>query len=142
MAYTDSLPVTGSISLIGMWVHDPLDPSGTVEDYPYAKSQRSSSIDTMPEGHFFAGRTFPVVDYGEHQNDQFSVRINVPNGTTLMTDLASLEEFAQARRTLCFRDGRGRKFFGSMSDFGEGDEDWGTAVEFNVQRVDFDESVA
>lgn len=142
MAYTDSDPVTASYTQTGLRIHDPLDPSTTLRTYLYARSERSSSIDTMPSGHWFAGRTFPVVDYGEHQDDAFDVSIRVPHGTTWQTDLVDLAAFAAARRTLCFRDGRGRLFFGSMRDYAERDEDWGTAVSFTVQRVYYDQAVA
>lgn len=141
MAYADSATASAVLTLEGMWVHDPADPEGTVHNYPYSKSSRSSTVDLLSEGTYFVGRTYPVMDYGEHQNDTFSVRIDIPNGTDWFGDLGTLQSFALSRTTLCFRDGRGRVFFGGMSGFSESDEDWGTQVSFSVSRVDFEESV-
>lgn len=142
MTYTDSDPETAGLQLLGVWVHDPLDPEGTVRQFLYAKSARASTVDTMGSASFYAGRQFQVVEYGEHQDDVFAVRMNVPHGTDWAADLAALTVFAEARRTLCFRDGRGRLFFGAVAGYQETDEDWGTAVSFTVTRVDYDESVA
>lgn len=141
MTYTDSDPVEEGLQLLGLWIHDPLDPEGTIRQFVYAKSQRSSSIDTLGTGHFYAGRQFQVVDYGEHQDDGFGVRLDIPHGADWAADLVALTAFAEGRRTLCYRDGRGRLFFGAMSGYKEDDQNWGTAVAFGVTRVDFDESV-
>jgi hypothetical protein len=137
MTYTDSEAVTATVDLLGLWIHDPLDAQGTAGNYPYARAQRSSSINTMGSERTFAGRVYPVVDYGEHQEDTFSVRVDVPHGDDWTADLGELTTFAQSRRTLCFRDGRGRLFFGAMGGYDEADQEWGTAVGFTVRRVDY-----
>lgn len=142
MPYTDSATATKALTLTGLWIHDPLSPQATVASYPYARSARSASVDTMGEGHYFAGRVHPVYDYGEHQQDVFNVTVDVGHGTSWAADLAALLAFAESRRTLCFRDGRGRRFFGAMTGYAEADQDWGTRVTFDVTRVDFEESVA
>jgi hypothetical protein len=66
--------------------------------------------------------------------------VDVPFGDT--TSLPELLGFAEGRRTLCYRDSRGRLFFGAMSSYSESDQDWGTRVSFSVSRVDYAEAVA
>lgn len=139
MPYTDSAPDEDSVSFMGLWIHDPLDPTGTIKNYMYGRSSRSVGVDVSQQGMRFAGRTYPVVDYSEHQEDSFSVTIQVPEGPTTATELLELLAFAELRRTLCFRDNRGRLFFGTMSGYQEDDQDWGTQVSFDVGRVDYDE---
>lgn len=140
--YTDSSSATTSLSLLGVWIHDPLDAEGTVRNYLYGRSSRSTSIEVEAASLVYAGRTYQVTEYGEHQRDEYSVSIDVPHGETWASDLADLEAFAEARRTLCFRDNRGRQMFGTLSGYGESDEDGGTAVRLTFSRVDYDESVA
>lgn len=141
-AYTDSVAAEASLTLQGLWIHDPLDPEGTVQQYLYGKATRSSSVDTLQNGLIYAGRTYPVFDYGEHQQDKYDVSIVVPYDTDWVTNMANLLEFANAKRVLCVRDNRGRKMFGSISDYNENDADHGgTTVSFTMTRADYDESV-
>ena len=139
MPSTDSDVETGSTTLVGLWIHDPLNPAGTARNYIYGRSSRSVGINVAQQGMRFAGRTYPVVDFSEHQEDNFSVTIPIPEGPTWSSELADLAAFAELRRVLCFRDNRGRLFFGTMNGYKEDDQDWGTQVSFNVNRVDYDE---
>lgn len=139
MPSTDSTSTTASTTFAGLWIHDPLDPAGTVRNYLYGRSTRSVGVDVAQQGLRFAGRTFPVVDFSEHQDDSFSVQIDIPEGPTTVTELEELMTFAQLRRVLCFRDNRGRLFFGTMHGYKESDQDWGTRVSFDVSRADYDE---
>lgn len=135
--YTDSIPLVVKIGLLGVWIHDPQDPAGTIRNYPYGKSNRSRQIDVSQSGSVYAGRRYPVVDYGEQQTDSLSITVVVPTGDDWLNNLTDLQEFAGVRRTLCFRDNRGRTLFGTMSGYRESDEDVGTVVSFTVDRVDY-----
>jgi hypothetical protein len=137
--YTDSVPVTAELALQGLWVHDPQDPSGTVKNYPYGRAQRSSGLSTDQTALMFAGRSNPVVDFGEHQTAQMSAQIDLPESTDRDVKVEELQEFAVARRTICVRDNRGRKFFGAIDDVNDSDEDWGTRVGMKILRVDYSE---
>lgn len=139
--YTDSVAAQLSMTMQGLWIHDPLDPEGTVQQYIYGKATRSTSIDMGQKGLVFAGRTYPVFEYGEHQEDDYDITILVPFDSSWQTTMATLSEFGQARKTICVRDNRGRIMFGSISGYKENDEDWGTEVRFNISRADYDESV-
>lgn len=139
MSYTDSDPVEGTLTLTGLWIHDPLDPENTARQYTYGKAARQASIDVDQQPLSFAGRQFPVMYYGDPQTDQLAVNVDIPSDEN--DSLAELADFAQARRTLCVRDNRGRKLFSSLSGYKEDDQDFGTRVSFEVTRVDFDEEV-
>jgi hypothetical protein len=136
MPYTDSDPVTEGLQLEGMWLHDPLDAEGTIYQFRYGRAARSASRDVEQEGLVFAGRRYPVVDYGEHQADEYGVRVQVHNGDDWAADLAALVDFAESRRTLHFRDNRGRAAYGTLQGHQESDETWGTTVSFTFSTVD------
>lgn len=136
MAFTDSDPFEGGLTLQGVWLHDPLDAEETVHSYLYGAG-RTASLGTLEAGQLYAGRTFQVVDYGEHQEEAVQVSVQVPHGTDWAATLASLREFAEARRTVCYRDNRGRLFYGTLVGYDERDEAWGTLVGFTINRVHF-----
>lgn len=142
MPSTDSASIESSTTFQGLWIHDPLDPEGTIHQFLYARSARGVGIDVEQQGMVFAGRQYPVFDYGENQQDSFKVRIDIPNGSTWADEIDVIQDFAQVRRTLCFRDNRGRVFFGTMKGYEEADQDWGTSVAFAVERASYDEAVA
>lgn len=136
MPFTDSSTVVSdALTLEGVWIHDPLDAEGTIKQYRFGKSSRSASINTMGVQQVFAGRQFPVYEYGEHQDDVFSVTVNLPHGTSWYQDTLDMQGFAESKRTLYFRDNRGRSAFGVMRDYSESDQAWGTSVGFNFSRV-------
>lgn len=138
----DSASATGSLTLTGVWLHDPLDAPTSVRQYIYGKAARSNELDVMGQGTFYAGREFPVFDFGEYSQATVTVKIQVPHGTDWATELAELAAFAELRRTVCFRDNRGRRAFGAVGGFGIQDEEWGSTVTFTVATADYDEAVA
>lgn len=137
MAYADSEPVEGRLDLIGVWIHDPEDPAGTIRSYPYGASARERSVDTMGTSNFYAGRTSPVVDFGEFEGEAVSCSVQIPHGPTWFGDVEAVRLLASDRRTMWYRDNRGRVLPGTLSGYREVDQDWGTAVAFTVTRVDF-----
>jgi hypothetical protein len=137
MPYSDSAPAEGSIVLRGVWLHDPADPEGTVENYLYGGPVSETSIDTMPAASHYAGRTYGVTDFGEHEDEGVIVTIHVPHGATRQAEVGALTVWARARRTVWFRDGRGRSLPGTLSGFKVSDQRWGSAVSFTIARVDY-----
>lgn len=138
-AYSDSVPAVTELDLRGVWLHFPGgDPADTTRSYPYGASQRGDSLDTMGEERYYAGRADPVVDYGEHQLQVYSVTVDVPHGSTYRADLTDLESFASGRQTVHYRDNRGRAAYGQMADFSRKDMDWGTQVSFTITQSSWD----
>lgn len=139
MPYSDSDPVEATLSLTGVWLHDPLDAEGTVRNYLYGGASRSTGLDVASAPVRYAGRTFPVYDYGEAEDEKIGVAIDVPHGETWAGQLADLTAFARARRTLVYRDNRGRDVYGTLAGYNEDDAEWGTGVSFDFTRVDYDQ---
>ncbi len=136
MSYTDSEPVTGSLTLQGLWIHEPSDPEGTVRQFLYGRAGRQAGIALSQVGAYYAGREQPVFDYGEHETDTLSVRIDVPESDTWRADIDALAAYARLRALVTVRDNRGRVVVGSLSGYAESDQDWGTQVSLQLTRAD------
>lgn len=136
MSSTFSQPQSITLDLEGVWLHLPEDPAGTAHNYRYGKAMRAASVEVVGAESIYAGRVFPVVDFGPYEREQVQARAHVPQGPNQATDLAALRSLMRARRPVLFRDGRGRMFLGTLSDHSEQDEAFGTTVQFTVSRVD------
>jgi hypothetical protein len=135
--YTDSAWSAGvQLHLCGVWLHDPLDPAGTARQYPYGKSSRSTAVDTANREMVYAGRVFPVYEFGESQGTVYTVRGVIPHGATWVADCEAMEWFATARRTLVFRDNRGRSIYCAVTGYRADDADEGTVFSFTATAVD------
>src|SRR5690606_40024069 len=67
---------TNALQLEGVWIHDPDDPEGTIHQFRFGRNNKSSSIDIGGKEQVFAGRRFPVYDFGEHQKDSVTVSVD------------------------------------------------------------------
>lgn len=141
MPYTDSDPQTSSVALEGVWLNDPEDAEASASNFIYGKAARSFSHAHQSDAIHYAGRMYPVVDYGEQVDDTYDVALQVPHGTDWVTKLEELTSFTALHRTILFRDNRGRVVYGVLSGYAETDTEWGTQVGFQMHRVDFDEEV-
>ena len=139
MPTTDSEVATVTLEAQGVWIHDPLDAEGTIVQFPYGSSQRSTALEPAQVARRYAGREHPVVDFGVEQDSSYAITIDVVNGESHLAKLVALESFAQLRRTLALRDNRGRMLFGTMSRYSAQDQDWGWRVSFTFTAVDYDE---
>lgn len=134
MSYTDSVPVAVTLSVQGVWIHDPDDPDGTARNFPYGKASRSGTLDVAEQENVYAGREFPVVDFGEFTTERYDVRMDVPAGGS---DLAALRAFVLARRPVVYRDNRGRVVAPALlSGYREQDTETGSQVSVQVSRMD------
>lgn len=136
MSYTDSEPTSGGpLALLGVLIHDPDDPADTIRQYLYGRASRSTDVEVAQVSSVYAGRRYPVTDFGEHQQDLYSIQIDVPHGQDWRTDLDDLRAFMELRKALVLRDNRGRSMTGTMSRYREDDQPWGTQVGFTFSRV-------
>ncbi|WP_149264300.1 hypothetical protein [Actinomadura sp. K4S16] len=140
--FSDSSPAAATLALEGVWIHDPTDAAGSVAQFRFGKDARSTKIDTGGTAMVFAGRRYPVIDYGEHQDDQYAVSVQVPHGPDYRTGLETLRAFAESRTTLVYRDNRGRDAYGVITEYAEGDQSWGSEVTFSFTRVDVEQVTA
>jgi hypothetical protein len=135
MAYADSAVTTGTVRFWGVWLHDPLDPEGTIRAYPFGADSREHAVDVDAAGTQYAGRAHPVVDYGEGESQTEMIRIVVPHGPEYQAQLEELDGWARARRTLHLRDNRGRNVRGTISGLRATDQAHGSDVQFTFTRV-------
>lgn len=137
MVYVDSEPATTTLQLRGVWIMEP-DAGGeaTARQYLYGKSQRDEALDAMGELSYYAGRTDPVADYGEHEAYVLTVTTDIPHGPTWREDVESLRAWGRARQVLHVRDNRGRALYGVLESLRLRDTAWGTQATFSVTRAD------
>lgn len=137
MSYADSAPVTVTLTLEGVWLHDPADPEGTALNLRYGKASRSRALDVTASERHFAGREYPVVSYGPFTREEVTARSEVPFGPDWSATLAAMDWFIRARRPIMFRDNRGRCVVPArLSGYQEQDAETGTALSFTVSRLD------
>ena len=137
--FTDSTETVADreLELQGVWLHDPTDPEVTIRQFIYGKDNRSTALDIKGVTQQFAGRTFPVTDFGEHEEEDISITVDIPHGPTHRTEEADLRAFAEMRRTLYLRDNRGRACYGTMSGYQQSDQSWGVTVGFKFGRTSY-----
>lgn len=135
MSSTFGTPVTVSVDLEGVWLHFPEDPAATARNFRYGKAMRASSVEVSSTEVLYAGRVYPVVDYGPFEQERVQVRAHVAYGENHSSDLSGLRALVRARRPVWFRDGRGRSMIGTLSGHEETDESFGTSIRFTVSRV-------
>lgn len=135
MPFTDSNVVVASIQLPGVLIHDPADPAGTITAYPYGADSRDTAIDVEQSGTQYAGRTFPVIDYGEAETQVENIRLVVPSGEGYQEALEGLIRWQRLRRAVQYRDNRGRAIRGTVSGLKIADQSYGADVQFTLTRV-------
>lgn len=105
----DSDTETGSVILsAGIYLFDPLDVAGTAHKY-LTGMERGDSSELGAQMLTFAGRTFAVAEFGENETATISFMLRCLLETS---DAALFETLYQSKRTLCYRDDRGRKMYG------------------------------
>ncbi len=119
-------------------MHDPADSAITIRQFLYGKDSRSTSIDTSSTTQQFAGRTFPVTDFGEYEAEDITIQVDIPHGPTHRTEEDDIRGFMEYKKTLFLRDNRGRAAYGTMSGFNQADQAWGATVAFKFGRVSYD----
>ena len=139
---TLSAAATGlSAAFLGLYLHDPVDPAGTVRQFLYGGAVNSEEVSATGTELRFVGRTYPVFEYGEQLAQKVDVKITVPFGDTWAADVDYLREVARSRSVRCYRDSRGRKVFGVVSASGVSDQKHGSEVSLAVTRVQFTEGL-
>lgn len=128
-------------SLVGAWLFAPADPEGTLVNFLHTDARTVSSSVEAAELRL-AGRALPVVEYGEQGAARVALTVLVPFGPTHDELVQWWRDALQARRPLCYRDGRGRLYWCSIfGELVETDRREGTGLGVALLVVDFDESV-
>ncbi|GKX29008.1 hypothetical protein SH1V18_14880 [Vallitalea longa] len=84
----------------------------------------------------FDGREKPVVEYGEHLSKYFSIGFLIRDNE----DIQKIEEILTANETILYRDDRGRKIYGTITQIDiDDDRRLKYNLTFILQEVDFSE---
>lgn len=127
-------------SLTGVWVFDPAHADTTDANYVYADG-REETIDPKPDEIELMGRVNPLIEYGETTLVGLTLTIFVPFGAGHGAAVQYWRDATDARRTLCYRDNRGRLVYGALNKaLSIVDGRAGTALAIGLRRVDYDES--
>lgn len=135
---SDSDVASASITLSGVWLHDPLDPAGTVRQFLLREQQRTLQTQYAQTMMQFEGRSLPVADIAGQKTQQVQVTIQCPANSG---DLDALYSLIGRQTTLLYRDNRGRKIYGVVSAVPETEDYWGSSVQLTVQAVSYEEAV-
>jgi hypothetical protein len=136
--YSDSTVVSESISLTGVWLHDPMNPAGTIHQFRYDGGGRSENWQPTAALMQFAGRRLPVAEYDDTEQRSISVKLTMFKNSD---DREALERLIRSKNTLCYRDGRGRKMFCHALQLPIDDEVYGNTVSLTFEEVSYTEEV-
>lgn len=137
-ATAESLVATVTPAWQGVWLHDALDPYGTLRQFQW-DAERAS--DWQPEAVLmqFAGRRLPVAEFGESEAESVTVALSLFRDDG---DAAALDALVRRKGTLCYRDGRGRKLFGVIRSLALVDQRaWGSTVSVKLEGISYSEEV-
>ena len=137
---SDPVEVTAA-SLQGVWIHDPDDPEGSIRQYLYSNSAAVESRSITGAQLSFAGRAFPVFEFGDLQQRTVALSLVIPGGVDWEAQRRALEDLLTSRRSWVYRDNRGRLTFGAVMAVSETDDPRGTVVDLTLTATEFDESV-
>lgn len=135
--YADSLIVSRSISLQGIWLHEADNPLATLHQFKLV-SNRSENWQPTAAMMQFAGRRLPVAEYDDTEQRTVSVKLALLKDSS---DKEALEKLIRSKNTLCYRDARGRKMFCHAFQLPVDDETYGNTVSLTFEEVSYTEEV-
>lgn len=127
-----------SITLTGVWLYVMDDPANTIHHFPFDGGGRNT--DWQAEASFmqFAGRTRPIVEFGESEEGKFSAQLQMLSGSQ---DYSKLDTLVKRKETVCWRDGRGRRAFGVITALPIQDETFGYTTTVSLTEISYSEAV-
>lgn len=128
-------------ALTGVWVYDPTDVDGTERNYLFADG-RSESITPDATSIQVAGRTDPLIEYGEVTVVGLTLTIFIPFGPDHDAAVQWWRDACDNRRTINYRDNRKRLHWVALpAGVQPTDGRVGTSFAIKLQRVNYDEAV-
>lgn len=131
MPTVDSAPVLGVgmiDTLQGVWFFDPSSPRATSTQYLYGNVGRGEGLNVESAALQFIGRTSPVIDFGQSEGQTLALTFTIPYSDTHTAEVAGFRTLVRNRRTLCYRDNRGRILWGVLTGLGITDARHGTVI--------------
>lgn len=142
MAQASSAIVTTTAPVFtGVWIHDPASAEQTTHNFLYGNVGRTEGISVESASLRFIGRALPVYDMGGFESQTLSINILIPSGPDEQDQADWFRSAVRNRRTLCYRDNRGRLTYGIIGSIGFEDKRVGTGVTFTFNTVDYSEAI-
>jgi hypothetical protein len=130
-------------ALLGTWIFDPLSPAATEINLLFVNARTEKAAITSSST-VLQGRVNPLIEFGVQENRDLTVTVPIPLDSNHDATRAALLTFYTNRRTVCYRDGRGRKQWSAIStavSVADVFPGGGSTVTLVLVRVDYDESV-
>ncbi|MGM8215181.1 DNRLRE domain-containing protein [Bacillaceae bacterium W0354] len=135
--YSDSDVVDESITFKGVWLHDVTDPT-TLHNFRADGDGRTNDWRAQATHMKFAGRKYQVTEFSEHEDDVVNVNLKMFRE---WEDYNALNIIIKAKNTVCYRDGRGRKIFGTIIELPVNDTVYGYDTSIQVTATSYSEEV-
>lgn len=134
---SDSAISSASVTLRFMWLHLANDPAGTIRQFQFNNSGGTEIHTEEVEFLTFAGRKYPVAEFGEHETDSVVVDLDLAEEG----ELAYIRSLIRARSTICYRDSSGRKLFGIIPQQSIDSRFYGGTTSLEIRAIDYSEEV-
>lgn len=138
---TSTVYTTVAPKLMGVWLHDPQDPSDTITQFPYGNIGRTEGLSVASKAISYVGRALPVYDMGEFETQELGINIIIPSGSDEQDLVEWFRRAVRSRRVLCYRDNRGRLVYGIIGEISFTDVREGTSVQFTFNTSSYSEAV-
>lgn len=127
--------VTGSVTLYGVWVHDPTDVTGPMMHFFYDGAGRDEQWIPEVELLRFAGRNLPIAEFGvQTRLDTITANLQLASGDR---DRSLLTALARKRTIVHYRDGQGRNTYAVITNLSIRDQKFGGLGTVKFDAVDY-----
>lgn len=128
-------------TLQGIWLHAADNAEETSSNFLYGNTARTETIEVQGVAQRFIGRTYPVYDTGKFESQTLKLDVVIPMGEDEQTQVEWFRTAIRNRRTICYRDNRGRKHFVVLTAMNIQDANVGTMISFDADTIDYTEEV-
>lgn len=135
--YSDSETTSNQTKFNGVWLHDVTDES-TLHHFIGDGNGRTNNWQSESANLQFAGRKYPVTYFGEQVTNSVSATLEMPRR---WKDHEALNRIVKAKNIVCYRDGVGRKIFGTITELPINDVNYGYETEITITETSYSEEV-
>lgn len=134
---SDSLGATATLDLRYSWIHSVRAPDTTLHQFRYNEKGGEEIYSPELKLNQFAGRKYPVAEYGESEEFQVQVEIRLAD----RAEMDYLRDLIRRHEIVCYRDSSGRKVFGVIASTTISSAHIGGDTNITVTAVDYEEEV-
>lgn len=134
----NSETVAQSTTFRGSWIHTLQDAEASLQYFRYNGTGYETYYEPESAVMKFAGRTRPVVHFGNYEEFTLTVRIQSVEG---MSDMDVLRSFVRDRETVCYRDADGNLIVGHILALSVEKEYRVSSATITIVESDFNEGV-